>query len=789
MSEATIASDRSQQPDAPEQKIRRREDPVLLTGRGQYVGDIRRPGMLYISFVRSLYPHARIVAIDVQQAQQHPGVVAVVTGADTAHLGGLLTNLFPGSAWEPQPAMAQGEVNYVGEPVAAVVAESETAAFEAVELIDVDYEVLPSVGGLDAALQKDGPKIFNEQSNIAVTREKTIGDVDAAFAQADKVVSLYMRQPRLALVPMEPRGIVAEGHADGPLSVWISTQSIWLARLQLMTILQMAPTDIKITVPHVGGAFGGKTRLCGEEVVTAFLARKLQRPVRWLESREDNIVMMGHGRGLHASMQAAVRKDGTVLALKAEFFADLGAYPGDYSILSVDSTAGMISGTYAIPAITTIVNAVKTNAIPTGPYRGAGRPEACYCIERTMDAIAHELSLDPAEVRRRNLIPKEAFPYTTATNTTYDSGAYSYALDTLLAAANYAQLRAEQARLRAQGQCVGIGLSVYIESTAMGGQGMSGQPDSGQVRIAPDGKIRVESASIDSGQGHATSFAAIVAQEFNVPLEQVEVYIGDTPNSHSLATFASRSMGVGGVALKLSAQAVKAQMLKLASHLLEVGESDLELRDGAVQVSGAPGKAYSFAQLASIAENPVQREQFPEDLQKELLKGLCSMQGFEPADLSYPFGAHLAVVQVDPETGEVNIRRYVAVDDYGHVLVPMLVEGQTHGAITQGVGQALYEQMAYDESGRVLSATLMDYAVPLAKELPSYELTLTETPSPLNILGVKGAGEAGTVAAPAAVANAVIDALYPLGVTSLDVPLTPYHVWQAIHKARTGASS
>ncbi|HET7639104.1 MAG TPA: xanthine dehydrogenase family protein molybdopterin-binding subunit, partial [Ktedonobacteraceae bacterium] len=650
------------------------------------------------------------------------------------HLGGLLINLFPGSAWPPQPVMPREEVNYAGEPVAAVVAESETAAFEAAELVNVDYEVLPSVGGLDAALQEDGPKIFNEQSNIAVTREKTVGDVEAGFAKADKIVSLYLRQPRLALVPMEPRGIVAEGHADGTLSVWISSQSIWLARLQLMMTLHMAPTDIKITVPHVGGAFGGKTRLSGEEVVTAFLAQKLQRPVRWLESREDNIVSMNHGRGLNASMQAAVRKDGTVLALKAEFFADLGGYPGDYSILSVDSTAGMISGVYAIPAITTIVNAVKTNAVPTGPYRGAGRPEACYCIERTMDAIAHELSLDPVEVRRRNLIPKEAFPYTTATNTTYDSGSYSYALDTLLTAANYEQLRAEQARLRTQGQYIGVGLCAYIESTAMGGQGMSGQPDSGQVRISPEGKILVESASVDSGQGHATSFAAIVAQEFAVPLEQVEVYIGDTPNSHSLATFASRSMGVGGVALKLSAQAVKAQMFKLASHLLEVGESDLELREGCVQVSGAPGKSYTFAQLARIAENPVQKEQFPNDLQKELLKGLCSMQGFEPADLSYPFGAHLAVVQVDPETGEVNLRRYVAVDDYGHVLVPTLVEGQTHGAITQGIGQALYEQMAYDESGRVLSATLMDYAVPLAEELPPYELILTETPSPLNIL-------------------------------------------------------
>lgn len=321
----------------------------------------------------------------------------------------------------------------------------------------------------------------------------------------------------------------------------------------------------------------------------------------------------------------------------------------------------------------------------------------------------------------------------------------------------------------------------------MGGCGV--QADSGQVRISPEGKILVESASVDSGQGHATSFASIVAQEFAVPLEQVEVYIGDTPNAHSLATFGSRSMGVNGVALKLAAQAVKAQMLKLASHLLEVGESDLEIREGRVQVAGAPGKAYTFAQLASIAENPVQKKQFSDDLQKELLKGLCSRQGFEPADLSYPFGAHLVVVQVDPETGEVYIQRYVAVDDYGHVLVPTLVEGQTHGAITQGIGQALYEQMAYDGSGRVLSATLMDYAVPIAKELPPFELTLTETPSPLNVLGVKGAGEAGTVAAPAAVANAVIDALLPLGITALDVPLTPQRVWEAVQKARAEATA
>ncbi|HZT98533.1 MAG TPA: xanthine dehydrogenase family protein molybdopterin-binding subunit [Ktedonobacteraceae bacterium] len=786
---AEIATTNGSSAQAPAQKIRRREDPALITGRGQYVGDIRRPGMLYVSFVRSLYPHARIVNIDVSEAQAHPDVVMVVTGTDTAHLGELLTNLGPGSHWAPQPPLAVGTVNFMSEPVAAVVAESETAALDAVDLVAVDYEVLPSVGGLEAAVREDAPKVFDEQGNVAIVKEKTVGDVEGGFAQADKVISLSMRQPRLALVPMEPRAILAEGQPDGTLSVWISNQSIWLARLQFATTLHMQPSDIKITIPNVGGAFGGKTRLCGEEVVTAFLAQKLQRPVRWLENRSENLVTMGHGRGTNANIQAAVRKDGTILALKAEFFADLGGYPGDYSLISVDSTASMISGTYAIPAITTIIKGIKTNIAPTGPYRGAGRPEACYFIERTMDAIAHALSLDPVEVRKRNLIPPTVFPYTTATNTTYDSGAYAQTLDALLAAANYQQVRAEQARLREQGRHIGVGLCAYIESTAMGGQGMSGQPDSAQMGITPEGKIIVETASVDSGQGHATSFATIVAAELGVPVEQIEVQIGDSPNSHSLATFASRSMAVSGVAIKLSAQAVKAQMLKLAAHLLEASESDLELREGRVQVSGVPSKAYTFSQLATIAEDRTRKEQLPVDLQKELLKGLCSMQGFEPADLAYPFGAHLVVVEVDPDTGEVKILRYVAVDDYGRVLVPTLVEGQTHGAIAQGIGQALFEQMVYDSNGQVLNSTLMDYAVPLASTLPIFELTLTETPSPLNVLGVKGAGEAGSVAAPAAITNAVLDALAPLGVTALDIPLTPENVWQAIHRIGNGRMS
>lgn len=763
-----------------EEKVRRLEDLALITGKGQYVGDMRRPGMLLVSFVYSPYPHARIVRIDTSAAQAHPGVVKVVTAEDVSHLGGLLTGL-GSSSWEPQPCLANGTVHFMGEPVAAVVAESEASARDAVDLVEVDYEVLPAVAGLEAALRSDAPTLVNEQGNIAVILEGGSGDVEAGFAQADTVVSVRLVQPRLAPTPMECRGMLAEGHADGTLSVWVSSQSIPLARLQLALILQLMPPSITVTIPHVGGAFGGKTRLSGEEAVTAFLAQTLQRPVRWLEDRAGNIVSMGHGRGMIANMEAAVQKDGTILGLKAEICADLGGYPGDMSLLSASSTVTMISGSYAIPAIKTILKGVKTNAAPTGAYRGAGRPEASYFIERTIEAIARELKLDPMEVRRRNFIAPEAFPYKTASGAFYDSGAYAQSLDVLLEKANYQELRAEQERLRQQGRHIGIGISLYVESSAVGGQGMSGRPDTAQTRITPEGKVVVETASVDSGQGHTTAFALLVARELAVPLEQIEVVIGDSPNAHALGTFASRSMAVGGSAITLATREVKKKVLLLASHLLEVGENDLELSAGRVQVIGAPGKFYTLGQLAGIAEDVVQHEHYPENLRNELLQGLCSMQGFEPEDLAYPFGAHLAVVEVDAETGEVKLRRYVGVDDCGNVIVPMLVEGQMHGALAQGIGQALCEQVVYAKDGQVLSSTLMDYAVPLAAEFPNFELSYTETPSPRNVLGAKGIGESGCTGAPTAITNAVLDALAPLGVKTLDMPLTAERVWQAIH--------
>jgi carbon-monoxide dehydrogenase large subunit len=516
--------------------------------------------------------------------------------------------------------------------------------------------------------------------------------------------------------------------------------------------------------------------------VTAFLAKTLHRPVRWVEKRTENIVSMGHGRGILAHLQAAVQKDGTILGLKAEIFADLGSYPGELSLLSALSTAEMISGCYAIPAIKTTLKGVVTSAAPTGAYRGAGRPEASYCIERTIEAIAGELGLDPVEVRKRNFIAPEAFPYTTATGAQYDSGAYAHALDVLLEKADYQGLRAEQARLREQGRYIGIGLSFYIESCAVGGQQMSGRPDTALTRITPQGKIVVDSASVDSGQGHATTYAYLAATEFAVPVEQVEVRIGDSPQTHSLGTFGSRSLVVGGSAVTLSARELKQKALLLAAHLLEVAEGDLVLSNGRVQVAGAPGKFYTLGQLAAFAEDVEQREQYPENVRDELLQGLCSTQGFEPEDVVYPFGAHLAVVEVERETGEVRVQRYIGVDDCGKVILPMLVEGQLHGALAQGIGQALYEQVLYEEHGQVLSSTLMDYAVPLATKLPTFELSHTVTPSPRNVLGAKGVGEAGCIGAPTAVTNAVLDALAPLGVTALDMPLTAEKVWRAMNR-------
>lgn len=779
MNESVTTAHRGEHQPAP--KVRRLEDHVLITGKGQYVSDIRRPGMLFAHFVYSPYPHARIVNIESSAAQAHPGVVRIVTAEDVQHLGSLLTTLDPQSSWVPQPCLANGTVHFVGEPVAAVVAESEASAKDAADLVEVNYEVLPAVAGLEAALRADAPAIFNEQGNIALVQEGGSGDVAASFAQADTIVALRLVQPRLAPSPLEGRAMLAEGHADGTLSIWVSNQSIPLARLQLALILQLPPPFITITIPHVGGAFGGKTRLCGEEAVTAFLAQTLQRPVRWIEDRAANLTTMGHGRGMLANIEAAVRNDGTILGLKVEVFADLGGYPGDMSLLSASSTVTMISGSYAIPAIKTTLKGVKTNAAPTGSYRGAGRPEASYFIERTIEAIARELKLDPIDVRKRNFIAPEAFPYTTASGANYDSGDYAHALDKLLDNAQYQALRAEQARLRKQGRHIGIGLSVYVESSAVGGQGMSGRPDTAQTRITPEGKIVIETAAVDSGQGHMTAFATLVATEFAVPLEQIEVKIGDSPNAHALGTFASRTMAVGGSAIALAARDTKRKMLLLASHLLEVGENDLELGAGRVQVIGAPGKFYTYGQLAGIAEDVVQKEQYPENVRNELLQGLCSMQGFEPEDLAYPFGAHLAVVEVDTETGDITLQRYVGVDDCGCVIVPMLVEGQMHGALAQGIGQALCEEVAYAANGQILSGTLMDYALPLAAAFPRFELSHTVTPSPRNTLGAKGIGESGCTGAPTAITNAVLDALAPLGVTTLDMPLTAEKVWRAIH--------
>jgi CO/xanthine dehydrogenase Mo-binding subunit len=645
----TLAPQRSASVSIPPrlEKVRRREDLPLITGKGQYVSDIRRPGMLHVCFLRSPFSHAGIIDMDLNEAQAQQGVVRIVTGAEISELDKFLTHSRSQSQWVSQPCIARGAVNYQGEPVAAVVAESEASAWDAVQTIDVTYE--PRV----CEIQLDPyslPGIY-EQANIAIIDEKTGGDVEKGFAQADTVVSLRLVQPRLAPAPLEGRAILAEGHSDGTLSVWISHQSPSLACFQLAQILNIPSERIKLTVPQVGGAFGGKMWLSREEAVIAFLAYTLQRPVRWLgESDYEHFVSIDDGLGMLAYLKAAVRRDGAILALKAEIFADLGAYSDDLRLLNMRATAEMISGCYAIPAIKTTIKGVKTNTVPSGSYRDAGGAEACYFIERVVEVIAYELALDPVEVRKRNFILPGAFPYTTATGITYDSGAYASALDLLLTKAKYKALRAEQTHLREQGQYMGIGLCTCMERAGGREQGIGGQLGKTPT---PDGKFIVESALVDSGQGHTTTF---------------------------------------------------------------------------------------------------------------------------------PFSAHLAVVQVDPETGEVHVQRYMVVDDSGRVLDQVLIEDQIHGGIAQGIGQALYEEVVYDEDGNLSTATLLDYALPKIEDLPTFEVTYTETPRPLNIPDAKEVDTSGCAGALPAVTNAVLDALAPLGVTAIDIPLTREKVWQALHK-------
>jgi aerobic carbon-monoxide dehydrogenase large subunit len=772
--------------------IKRREDPALITGRGKYTDDFSLPGMAYAAIVRSPHAHARVKAIDTAAAKATPGVLAVFTAADVQAAGtpGMLPVgwLLPGMKTPAHPMLAADTVRYVGDAVAVVVAGDRYSARDGADAVAVDYEPLPAVVDPKAATEEGAPEIFPEApGNVAFDWE--LGDrvkTEQAFAGAAHRVSVDLRNQRLIPHAIEPRACLADfDPIKGELTLHMTSQNPHLHRL-LMTLasLGLPENKIHIIAPEVGGGFGSKIHHYPDEAIAAFCSMRLHRPVKWTATRSEGNLTDAHGRDHVSHGELALAADGRILALRVHTYAAMGAYLSTFAPAVPTYLYGtLLSGQYDIGAIHVHVLGVFTNTTPVDAYRGAGRPEATFVVERLMDLAAAELGLDPAEIRRHNFVPADAFPYQTQVALQYDSGNYAPALEMALAKVGYADLRAEQERRRQEGgKLLGIGLSSYIEACglapsqvvgALGAQ--AGLWESAKVRVHPSASVTVYTGSSAHGQGHETTFSQIVADRLGIPVEAVDVIHGDTEAvQYGMGTYGSRSAAVGGSAVAASCDKVIAKGRKIAAHLLEAAEEDVIYEDGRYSVKGVPDKGFGFGDVALQAY-------LAHNLPEGLEPGLEETTFYDPANFTYPFGTHVAVVEIDRDTGEVKLLRYVAVDDVGNVINPMIVDGQLHGGIAQGVGQALWEGAVYDQAGQLLTATLLDYAVPKAHNLVDFELDRTVTPCPHNPLGVKGVGEAGAIASPAAVTNAVVDALAPFGVRHLDMPLTPEKVWGAMH--------
>jgi aerobic carbon-monoxide dehydrogenase large subunit len=751
--------------------VRRVEDPVMVTGSARYTDDLAIPGALHAVFVRSAVAHARITGLDTGEAAGMPGVVAVLTAAD---LDLPLMRPDMGPAELGRPPLAREVVRFLGEAVAVVVATTREQALDAAELVAVDYEPLPVVTDPAAAVGPDAPLLFPEHgSNVAVERPWK-GD-PTKVDQAEVVLRARLVNQRVAPLPMEPNAAVAVPDEEtGGLTLWVPTQAPFFTREAVCAVLGIEPERLRVIAPAVGGAFGARIGAYPEQVVVVALARRLGRPVRYVESRSETMLAMSHGRGQVQEVELGATGDGLITDLDLRIIADGGAYPGDAALMPM-MTVQMLCGPYRIQRVDGSARTVATNTSPIGAYRGAGRPEATWLLERMMDLLADRLDLDPAEVRRRNLLPADAFPYDTAAGAHYDSGDYVAALDRVLEVAGYQRLRAEQAERRQRGDArqLGIGLSTYVEVTGFG-------PETGAVRVEPDGSVTVVTGTSPHGQGHETAWAQLAAATLGVELEQVRVVHSDTARIPSgSGTMGSRSLQIGGTAVFQASEQVLAKGRELAAHLLEARVEDVTVHPGhGLGVAGAPATALSWATLAEAVADPARR---PAGMDSD---GLAAEVTFKQPGNTYPFGAHLAVVEVDVETGLVRLLRHVAVDDSGRLLNPLLAEGQVHGGIAQGAAQALFEQVRYDADGNNLTGSLATYAMPSAAELPSFETARMETPSPLNPLGAKGIGESGAIGSTPAVHNAVVDALRPYGVTDVDMPATPERVWRALQRAR-----
>ena len=768
----------SHEPSAPTQPVtswigrplRRREDARFLKGQARYVDDLTLPGLTHLVVVRSSVAHARLRSVDVGPARRLPGVVAVVTAHDLAGQVHPLPVNVPEPArvaQVPHPVLAGAVVRYVGEPIAGVLAESRAAAEDAAHRIEVQYDPLPTVTDVRAALAGTVRLHDTVEDNVLIRLSRGSGDVDAAFRSADRVVRERFHLPRIVAAPMEPRGAVAA--YDRPtdlLTLWVSAQDPYRPRAQVGRVLGRSEDRIRVVVPDVGGAFGSKGNLAPEVLLAAWLAIKTARPVKWIEARRENFMTANQGRGIDAEVEVAVDRRGKITALRGTVIADVGAYLYPSTTVPPSRVADLMTGAYDIPAATVDLVGVATNKAPTGPYRGAGRPEAAYIAERMVDRVAGELGLDPVEVRRRNLIPPDRFPYRTPLGAIYDSGDYGRSMDRACELAEYDRWRGEQRRARAQGRFVGIGVATYIEPAG------SQVWETAAVTVTPEGRVQIRTGSTAHGQGHDTTFAQIAAEALQVPLEMISIEQGDTARiPKGMGTFGSRSVTIGGSALWGEVEKIKAKMTTIAAHLLEARDGDIRWGGGRLHVQGMPARALAFQDVAAAAYDSVRLPPGTEP-------GLEASGTFSLSGMVYPSGAYVAVVEVDPPTGRVRILKLVAVDDAGRIINPLLAEGQVIGAVVQGLGQALTEEVVYDDAGQLLTGTFTDYALLRAAHAPEMATEFLETPSPLNPLGAKGIGEAGTVGAPPAMANAVIDALAPLGVTTIDLPLTPEKLWR-----------
>ena len=771
------------------QRVKRREDPRLIQGLATYVDDLKIVGMRHAAFVRSDVAHGRIRSIDTSAAEGMPGVEAVFTGAQIAEFVGPMPIGTPFPSPDHHP-VAVDTVRYVGEPVAVVVADDRYAARDAADAIVVDYEALPAVVDTEQSMTGQPAQIHADfENNLAValvpsgtgvSPAGTVDDsaIDEAFAAAEVVVSQRMVNQRLAPNAMEPRGVVAHYEpGKDRMTIWSSTQNPHILRSFIAALNGMGQDQVRAIAPEVGGGFGAKINIYGEEYVVAGMSKRLGLPIKWVEDRSEAFLATIHGRDIIGYIDIAATRDGKVLGMKLRLIADIGAYNMLLTAAIPTLTMLMANATYDIPAVRTTLTEVFTNKTPTDAYRGAGRPEATYFVERGMDMLARTLGMDPAELRRRNFIQPDQFPYATQMGAVYDSGDYAKALDLALENAGWEELKAQRDAAQAEGRLVGLGLAMYVEVCGLGPSSSlpTGGWEHSQVTVERDGRISATTGASPHGQGNETTFAQMLADQFGVPLEHVTIHHGDTGVvKQGIGTFGSRSQAVGGTAIHLAGGKVKEKMAKYAAALIEAHEEDLVFEDGRIAVKGAPESGKSFAEVAAYAYVPV-------PLPAGLTPGLSEEAFFEPSNNTYPFGCHISLLEIDRDTGEPTLLRLVAVDDAGNLINPLIVEGQIHGGLTQGIGQAMIEEMRYGDDGQPLTGSLMDYAIPRAADLPRFELDATVTPTPVNPLGAKGVGEAGTLGSTPCVVSAAVDALSRFGVTHIDMMLRPEKLWQIIH--------